>query len=226
MRGTFPVLAAVAAALAIGTYSGPAQADTKLTSAELVPAVTKAKDVRVFARKVSNSDKPQPGTGADHVPSQGICFTATGTISSLNKLPKRQAWSTQLIGKGETRGLITIVNQYRSTKQAKAKLAKVKSLLAGCPANVVDGSRTITQAAGPLATMYRGRAILTTTVVKDTGGQDSLQYVAIRQTGALLSFVRYSQAFEGAQPKGIQFGGMVEFLSGKVAERYRALQQS
>lgn len=226
MRGTLPVLSAVAAALAIGTHSGPAQADTKLSSAELVPAVTKAKDVRVFARKVKNADAPQPGTGDDHVPSQGICFTAAGTIASLNKLPKRQAWSTQLIGKGETKGVITIVNQYKSAKQAKAKLEKVKALLAGCPADVVDGTRTIEQSAEGLATMYRGRAVFTATVVKDTGGQDSLQYVAIRRTGALLSFVRYSQVFEGTQPKGTQFGGMVEFLSGKVAERYKALQQS
>jgi hypothetical protein len=226
MKGTLPLASGVAAALAIATYSGPAQADTKLSGAELVPAVTQAKDVRVFARKVKNSDKPQPGTGADHVPSQGICFTATGTIASLNKLPKRQAWSTQLIGKGETKGVITIVNQYKSAKQAKAKLEKVKALLAGCPADVVDGTRTIEQSSAPLPTMYRGRAVFTATVVKDTGGQDSVQYVAIRQTGALLSFVRYSQAFEGAQPGSTQFAGMVEFLSGKVAERYKALQQS
>lgn len=225
MKGTLPILSGVAAALAIATHVGPAQADTRLTSTQLVPAVTKAKDVRVFAKRVRNTDPPKPGKGADHIPSQGICFKATGTISSLGRLPRRQAWSAQMIGKGETRGLITIVNQYRSPRQARARLARVRSLLAGCPADVADGTRTIEQSAEALPQMYRGRAIFTATVVTDTAGQDSVRYVAIRQTGALLSFVRFSQAFEGTQPKGTQFAGMVEYLSGKVAERYRALQR-
>lgn len=225
MKGSLPIACGVAAAAAIATHSAPAQADTKLTAAQLVPTVTKVADVRVFHPNARTADAPQPGTGADHIPSQGICFTATGTISSLGNLPKRQAWSTQMIGKGETRGLITIVNQYRSAKQAKARLAQVKSLLAGCPADVADATRTITQSSAPLAQMYRGRALSTWMVVKDTAGQDSLQYVAIRQTGALLSFVRYNQAFEGMVPKQVQSTEMVEYLSGKVAERYRGLQK-
>lgn len=203
--------------------AAPAAGDATLTSQQLTDVVPRVKDVKVFYSNVTGEQAPVAGVGADYIPSQGICVKADGEYSSLNKLAKRQAWSAQRIGAGEGRGLISITGQYQSVKQAKNKFARVKTLLKACPANVVDGTAQTSQSWAPLARMYRGRAVATWTVTKDSAEPDFLQYVAIRQTGAQLAFVRYSQQFEGGQPNPTQLQGLVEYLSAEVAERYRAL---
>lgn len=211
--------AALAGALAIG----PAQADSKLSSSDLTAVVPRTSDVKAFFKNSSTSQAPIAGTGQNYIPVQGICEKANKKAATLNNLSKRQAWSSSTIGGGETRGIISIVGQYKSAQQAKNKLNKVMDLLKSCPATVHDGGAVLSQDHLSLPTVHKGKAVATFTGTADPNNPDAVQYVAIRQTGALLSFVRFSQLFEGKPPNGTQYMGMVDNLSIEIANDYHAL---
>jgi hypothetical protein len=222
------LIGAVGAAVALPgvlLLGGVANADNSVSAGQLTDVVPTVKDVKVFYKNATSDQAPLAGTGVDHIPSQGICVKSNGTYATLKKLPKRQAWSAQRIGDGEGRGLISIVGQYKSVQAAKNKFAKVVNLLGGCPATVTTGVASYKQGYASLAKMYKGQAVATTLTTSRLDEPDSVQYVAIRQTGAQLAFVRYAQQFETTPPSPTQYTGMVTYLSGVVAARYHALAQ-
>lgn len=208
-----------ALALAAGSTTA-ASADTKLSADDLARAVGTKSDVKAYYKKTKTVMGPTPGTGADKIPSQGLCYGADGEIDGLNSLPKRQAWSDYRMG--QNKGVLTLLLQYKSVGKAETKYAKIADILDGCPEDVVAGDLEVEQQSFATTPMYQGDSLLSQASVDDNG-EKFVQLVQIKRVGASISFTRYTQQGIPGLAHVQKAVEMTQTVSALMAYRYHGL---
>ncbi|MDP4015371.1 MAG: hypothetical protein U0990_11565 [Candidatus Nanopelagicales bacterium] len=228
-RRTAVLAVSAASGLAVSLMALPAGAESSVSPTTLAGTVVKKSDLLPWFPKTKTVRAPGPGTGEDRIESQGICFKTSDKILSLNKLPKRQAWSDMRMGAPDTRGMLSLIVQYKTKAKAKERMQAVRAKLASCPAVIaLAGEATITQGNAGLGSVYHGQGIGIYTTIDNVGtGPDSITYVAVRRTGRGLAFTRFSRmkAWAAGPPAAVpaKARSATEYLSVLVASRYNAV---
>ncbi|MDZ7578832.1 MAG: hypothetical protein U0904_11765 [Candidatus Nanopelagicales bacterium] len=227
-RRTAVLAVSAASGLAVSLMALPAVAESTVSPTALAGTVVRRADLLPWFPKTKTVRAPAPGTGDERARSQEICFKTVDKVRSL-KLPKRQAWSEMSTNREETRGMFSLIAQYKTKAKAKERMQAVRAKLAGCPGAVASADLTITQSAVGLGSVYGGQGIgIYTTIDNVVGGGDSIEYLVIRRMGRALAFTEFSRvkAWPAGPPAEVpgKAHTSTEYLSVVVASRYDAVK--
>ncbi|MDZ7578831.1 MAG: hypothetical protein U0904_11760 [Candidatus Nanopelagicales bacterium] len=228
-RRTAVLAVSAASGLAVSLMALPAGAESSVSPTTLAGTVVKKSDLLPWFPKTKTVRAPGPGTGDERIRTQEICFKTADKALNLKKLPKRQAWSEMFTNRLGTRGMLSLMAQYKSKAKAKERMQAVRAKLASCPPVIATVDSTITQSAVGLGSVYGGKGIGIYASL-DMGGddpQESIEYLVIRRMGRALAFTwfTYVNTWAAGPPTTVpaKARSATEYLSVAVASRYDAV---